>query len=276
MHVSPSGHGLGYRRNPNRPGMMPLHLCRPDLLMDTAPPTVDLRAKFLLPVPDQGQFGTCTANAAAAMFEYELLRQGVPVPHRKSRAFNYYCAGSREGDTSDDGRDPFYTFLSLHLDGLCDETYWSYTPDHILGHPTLASYTAAAHRHALAYYTVTADVADVKSALASGFSVAIGILVYESFEGQQAASTGVVPLPGPNDRMLGGHMLAIVGYSDVQHGNCPPGHLIVRNSWGDGFGDAGHVYLPYSYLTTQMGGQPLTMDLIALEVVTGPAPHGAP
>jgi C1A family cysteine protease len=57
------------------------------------------------------------------------------------------------------------------------------------------------------------------------------------------ARAGVVPLPGPREKVLGGHAVLAVGYDDAKQ--C----FIVRNSWGTKWGDKGHCYMPYAYLT---------------------------
>ncbi len=255
-------HGFGYRKSTRRPSLGVLRV--PSV---TLPTSVDLRDRLLLPVPDQGQFGTCTANGGAAMFEYELLRQGVAVPHRKSRAFLYYTSGVLEGDVADDGRDPHYTFLALQLDGLCDEEYWVYDEAHITHKPSPAAYRAAAHRHGLLWHVVPQSLAAVQGALAAGFVVGVAFAVYDGYE---SPVHGVVPLPIDVGPPLGWHWNVIVGYSNVDGQRCPKDHLIVRNSWGEGWGDVGHGYLPNDYLTASLpgAGGPLVVDLMVLEKVS--------
>ncbi len=52
-----------------------------------------------------------------------------------------------------------------------------------------------------------------------------------------------MPLPQPQEAMLGGHAIAIVGYDDSKQ------MFTFQNSWGSSWGDKGFGYLPYSYLT---------------------------
>lgn len=42
----------------------------------------------------------------------------------------------------------------------------------------------------------------------------MGIAVYESFESQEVARTGEVPMPKPDEKMLGGHAILCCGYND--------------------------------------------------------------
>ena len=71
-----------------------------------------------------------------------------------------------------------------------------------------------------------------------------GFTVYESLESVTVAKTGIVPIPGASERSVGGHAVLAVGYDDRKE------HVIVRNSWGAGWGDKGYCYLPYRYITT--------------------------
>ena len=52
------------------------------------PDKIDLRA-ICPPVYDQGNLGSCTANAIGAAFEFELMKQKVP-DFMPSRLFIYY------------------------------------------------------------------------------------------------------------------------------------------------------------------------------------------
>ena len=46
--------------------------------------------------------------------------------------------------------------------------------------------------------------------------------------------------------MVGGHAIAIVGYDNQKR------HLIVKNSFGTGWGDKGYFYMPYTYVTPEL------------------------
>jgi len=43
----------------------------------------------------------------------------------------------------------------------------------------------------------------MRSCLADGFPFVFGFTVYESFESQEVAKTGVVPLPNPDEKVMG-------------------------------------------------------------------------
>ena len=82
----------------------------------------------------------------------------------------------------------------------------------------------------------------MKQALINGFPFVVSILVYSSFETTQVAINGYVPMPQPNETLLGGNAILCVGYNEIKK------VWIMRNSWGNQWGDKGYFYLPYQYL----------------------------
>jgi hypothetical protein len=97
----------------------------------------------------------------------------------------------------------------------------------------------------------------MKTCLNLGFPFAVGIMIYNSFETNIVAKTGIVPMPTPQDKLLGGHAVLCVGYDDSRK------VFIMRNSWGSKWGDKGYFYLPYDYLTSST----LTSDLWCIKMM---------
>ena len=95
-------------------------------------------------------------------------------------------------------------------------------------------------------------MARVKGLVAAGLPSMFGFTVYGCVE--EAEEDGRVPFPCPSDRTLGGHAVAAVGYDDgveVENPACEEGTtgaLLVRNSWGEEWGDGGYGWLPYEYV----------------------------
>ena len=109
--------------------------------------------------------------------------------------------------------------------------------------PPQAAYDEGLKNQVLLYRRITRDLTQMKACLATGFPFVFGFTVYQSFESQDVAQTGVMPMPGHDEQMLGGHAVLAVGYDDDQQ------RFIVRNSWGPGWGMQGYFTMPYAYLT---------------------------
>ena len=122
--------------------------------------------------------------------------------------------------------------------GVCQEADFPYTQNPSA--PITPQMDTAAWPN-IAYCAAHIDLTDptgIQQVLAQGKPVVIGMPVYESFE--TTGSDGMVPLPNTaTEKLLGGHAVVIVGYTDGQR-------WIVRNSWGTGWGDGGYCYLPFS------------------------------
>lgn len=208
------------------------------------PPSVDLRPQFPVPCYDQGQLGSCTANAIAGALEFDQVKQKQKqTPFTPSRLFIYYNERSMEGTIKSDAgaqiRDGIKSVAKL---GAPPEKIWPYTPSKFATKPdTTASITALLYT-ATSYAAVKQTSAILKQALVAGFPVVFGFSVYESFESDEVAKTGVVPMPKKGESIIGGHAVLCMGYDTL-------GRFIVRNSWGTDWGIDGHFLMPAAYIT---------------------------
>jgi C1A family cysteine protease len=205
------------------------------------PSTVDLRPQCP-PVYDQLALGSCTANAWAGLAQFLAMKMSLPsfVP---SRLFIYFGEREIEGDTADD------TGASLadgaHItstQGCPHEALWPYDINQFTVKPPAPVYQDGLKHLVLNPQQVHQDLGSMKAVLANGQPIAIGFTVFESFESDTVASTGVVPMPGKHEQVLGGHAVMICGYNDLQK------RFIVRNSWGTGWGQVGYFTIPYAFL----------------------------
>lgn len=215
----------------------------PVVALAALPPSADLRA-LCPPVYDQGQLGSCTANGIAAALQFDRMKQKLTPNFDPSRLFIYYNERVIEHTVaSDSGAQIRDGIKSVGKQGDCPETEWPYDIAKFAQKPPAKSYTDALKYKAVQYQRVLQNVNQMKGCLASGYPFVFGFTVYDSFESQQVAQTGVVPMPATAEQVLGGHCVVAVGYDDAQQ------RFIVRNSWGTGWGMQGYCTMPYPYLT---------------------------
>lgn len=216
----------------------------PLALAATLPASVDLRPQCP-PVYDQGQLGSCTANAIGGAFQFELMRQKLTV-FNPSRLFIYYNERVLEGHVSQDSgaqlRDGVKTVATQ---GVCDETLWPYDITKFAKKPTKTLYTKAKKNIAIQYTRLNnMNINELKSCLAAGNPFVFGFTVYQSFESSAVAQSGILNMPAKTESVLGGHAVMAAGYDDSKNA------FIIRNSWGDAWGQKGYFYMPYDYITS--------------------------
>jgi C1A family cysteine protease len=220
------------------------------------PSGVDL--KSVLPaVYDQGQLGSCTANAIAGAIEFNQSKENIER-FPPSRLFLYYNERAMEGSANSDSgatlRDGMRTVYKV---GVCRETVWPYDPKEVLVKPPVACYREAGAHRSVYYAHVPQTIEYMRTCLATGYPFVFGFSVYDSFESLEVAQTGVVPMPGSGESLLGGHAVLAVGYDDASQ------RFLVRNSWGADWGQDGYFTMPYEYLENPN----LTADLWTLRVM---------
>ena len=230
----------------------------------SVPSSVDLRP-FCTPVFDQGNLGSCTANAAAGLLGYHNRRSfGKDAP--LSRLFIYKATRDLMQAVGDSGAYIRTAMGSLALCGAPPEKYWAYDAAQLDSAPPAFCYSYASNYQALSYFRLDekaagipnkekgATLAEIKQTLAGSLPAMFGFRVYESIKG--ATADGKIPYPARGESLLGGHAVLAVGYDDEMKiasgggagGNETVGAFLIRNSWGDGWGERGYGWLPYEYL----------------------------
>jgi C1A family cysteine protease len=220
-------------------------------------PEVDPRTE-LPPIFDQGQLGSCTANASAAAFQYDAILDGKD-PGMLARLWIYWQERSLEGTLShgDCGAEGHDAFKLASTIGIPPETDWPYNwPGGIDAGPPPSDYFTPPEPPATAtgdegHYKLTKPVVTppqtelaFKQVLSNKQTIAFGFTVYESFEGSEVASTGIVPMPTQSEKQVGGHL---------KH---EPHYGLVRNSWGSeqtssaawGLDGDGYFLMPWTYI----------------------------
>jgi|SRR5579872_3058570 len=208
------------------------------------PPSKDLRPGCP-PVYDQGDLGSCTANAIGAAVEFNQKKQRLQ-PFTPSRLFIYYNERALLGTIPTDSgamlRDGIKTLAS---DGACPESLWPYVTEKFAEVPSAQCYAAGKAHPAVQYTRLAQELGQMKACLAAGYPFVFGFTVYESFEGEVVAHSGIAFLPDSAEMALGGHAVMAVGYEDASK------RFLVRNSWGAGWGMGGYFTLPYAYLADE-------------------------
>lgn len=206
------------------------------------PDSVDLRSQ-MSPVEDQGQLGSCVWNSLVATLEFLEIKQGEELVNL-SRLFGYYNTRVIENDINEDNGCQIRDGVkSLSDQGVCPEVLWPYDVEWFKVRPYKTCYDAA-KKHVITSYHRLITLNDMLCCLADGFPFVFGIPVFESFESEEVAKTGIVPMPSHTEKNLGGHALCAVGY--LREAQC----FIVRNSWSEKWADRGYCYIPFDYLET--------------------------
>lgn len=230
---------------PDLPDHRDFMYAAPTPVMHVIPAAADLTSSCP-PVYDQGQLGSCTANAVAAAFQFDEMKQKEPNVAVPSRLFIYYGERVIERTVKEDSgaqlRDGIKVVAKA---GVCPESEWPYDITKFSEKPPVKCYSDAKKYTAVTYQRLIQDQNTMKGCLAEGFPFVFGITVYESMMTDEVAKTGIVPMPSTQEKSLGGHAILAVGFDDKTR------LFKFRNSWGNGWGDHGYGYLPYAYLTDQ-------------------------
>jgi C1A family cysteine protease len=196
---------------------------------------------------DQGQIGSCTANAFCACFKFLNAKKDF----EPSRLYVYYKERAMEtsGQVTDSGAFVADGRKWANEHGVCAEYLWPYDVSKVnVAPPSQCDSDAYYHKSGPGYAIVDDKLNSVKACICSGEPVMMAFGVYASF--QNVKSDGIAPVPSPNqyenyndtkDAFEGGHEVAIIGFDDAKQ------LLTVANSWGDSWGDYGFFYMPYAF-----------------------------
>lgn len=214
----------------------------------TPPEYMDLRANRATPrIFDQGNLGSCTANAANAIVQFVERKDSDPDYDRLSRLYTYYYSRVKIGTPLEDSgaliRD---TFDVLAERGTPREKFWPYNIQKFADEPPALDYRAGQHR-AIEYLSVEdGNEQAMVACLAEGYPFTYGFAVYRSFwnvgaDGRWDGTPGVID---------GYHAVDAWGY-DFRAGafGFDEGGWIIRNSWSTDFGDQGYFYVPRVYMS---------------------------
>lgn len=213
-------------------------------------------------VEDQGPYNSCTANAVIGAVEYLLLNDlQQPEYLDLSRFFLYGRTRRILGLMGDSGAYIRATIKAMRLFGALPEEEWPYDAAHFDAEPEAYHFAYAQNFKSLAYARLDGKGRNpqellnlLKKVFLTNFPVVFGFSVYQSINHIKSGEW-IIPVPDPKDstdKLIGGHAVMAIGYDDTVG---KEGSLIIRNSWGESWGDYGYAYLPYEYIK-----QGLAMD----------------
>jgi C1A family cysteine protease len=209
---------------------------------------------------DQGDLGSCTANAFCGAYRIMCAIHKVNQSFEPSRLFFYYQERLIEGTPMEDsGADVIDGESYVMENGICSERLCPYIISHFTNEPSKECYVEA-QTYKIANYAVLDNgpqsniLNEIKMAINNDQPVLIAIAIYSSFESPSVAKTGHVPIPDTiNEECLGGHEMCLIGYNDETQ--C----FTVMNSWGEQWGNGGLCYIPYGYLGNRDLAQEFTV-----------------
>jgi C1A family cysteine protease len=233
--------------------------------LKAAPTSVDLRA-WCSPIENQKSLGSCTANAAVGVVEY-FQRRAFGKHINGSRLFVYKTTRNLMQVAGDTGAWLRNTMGALVLCGVPPEKYWPYTDatPAFDKEPSSFVYSVGDDFQAVQYFShdplganvPTATVlTSVKNYLAAGIPSMFGFWGFPSFDSCNVK--GGIPYPCPGEQAQWGHAIVAVGYDDakkIKNTQCnktTTGALLIRNSWGTVWGDAGYGWMPYDYVLDRL------------------------
>jgi C1A family cysteine protease len=193
-------------------------------------------------VENQGELGSCTANALVGNLEFLERKAGHTVTDL-SRLFIYYNERAMEGTIGEDAgaaiRDGVKSLVNL---GVCSEQSWPYNIAKFKQKPSATCFKQAADHQVTSYHRIL-SLLEMRQCLAEGYPFVFGFTVYTAFESGAVAKTGKLNLPKRGEKALGGHAVCAVGYNDSAK------RVLVRNSWGADWGKGGYFTMPYDYIS---------------------------
>lgn len=204
-------------------------------------------------IGDQGNIGSCVGWCGEKVIEVtnhllDLERDDLSAGWLYFRSRHYAnIPDYMEGSTN------LGLMKALHKEGATTEECAptdNQAPFDI--NPCINAYEIAENYAIDSYWMVNKEVGDMKAAIwgltheapytmPDGTQGKIPLVtaypVYESYK--EGYDDGVVPLPLPGEKLLGGHSSCVAGWTKT--------HWINYNSWGTDVGDEGKFYLPFGY-----------------------------
>ena len=197
-------------------------------------------------VRDQGRIGSCTAHSGTSAASYLHMLAGKSDPVFSPLAL-YAMTRQLEGTPlrEDSGCQVRSVFRAMRRFGLALEATWPYNESKFNMDPPANVDKEALDNQAI-LYLVCDDLQAVKHSIADKYPVIGGFDCYESMFTPEVDKTGIIPMPGGDDGLQGGHCVMFVAYDDSTK------TVMFQNSWSRRWGRDGYGFLPYAYFRNGM------------------------
>lgn len=188
----------------------------------------------LMPVRNQGAQGTCYAQTAACVKEWQekntMTNDSYFSPQFIYNNRDYWNNDKQDGEDANEdygmqGRD---VMKILKHCGVCKETVYPYGTIEQACDIDPAIIESAKENNIKGYAKVN-TLDGLKKSLMDNGPCLIAFPVYNY--------TAQLWIKGEEDAFLGGHAMTVVGYDT--------NNFIIRNSWGDEWGDKGYAYYKF-------------------------------
>jgi C1A family cysteine protease len=203
------------------------------------PLSCDLRP-YCPPVEDQGDLGSCTANAGVSLYEYLENRHKKTFVDLSRLDLYYDTRVLVEGVNPDDDSGAYIrdTVKAMKNYGVGNEKLWPYDVSMFHVKPPAECDADGLLRQILKYERVSQTEAAIKNCIGVlKLPIIFGFMVPYSFfdVGKRGAW-----YPGKDEEIAGGHAQVVVGYTKTR--------IICRNSWGTGWGNKGYSTWPWWFI----------------------------
>lgn len=201
-------------------------------------PSVDLRP-YLLPVRDQGRRQSCLAFATSTAHEHHV----GPGELLSVEYLFYHAVARMPGADPSTGTTMAAAAAALADNGQPMEAVWPYS---LVQATPWAPPTVTTTLYKTAMTPAKLAFADIIAALDQSLPVILGLAITDAFWRPDPA--GRIPDLSP-DVERGGHAVLAIGHGIWADGVSA---LLIRNSWGKGWGQGGHAWVSRSYVDRQL------------------------
>jgi len=249
-------HGLGWHPDLPDPRDYTVGVKEVAKMLDKLPPhknrpeRVDWR-EYCGKVDDQEGLRASSAHACVGLLQY-FERRSTGRLIEPSAMFVYKTARRLSGCEGNSAVGLRTTWKAIVRFGAPPEQHWPYDPARFDEQPDafVHSFSFSPKYQSLRYLRLDGrgrrgeEVLDtVISFVAAGFPCVFGFPVFTSL-----STEGEIACPTHFDRVRGGQAVVAIGYDDNRRYRSIRGTLLIRTSWGPGWGEHGYGYLPYAYV----------------------------